>query len=62
MSKPRPREQTHTTIKCIDCNEPREVRNQDKFQVTRCKECQHKYRLNRRNELRQKEIVEKQQQ
>lgn len=52
MSKPRPHDQTHTTIICIDCGAPRTVRNQDKHQVIRCIQCQRVYRLNRRNELR----------
>lgn len=52
MSKPRPFDQTHTTIYCIDCGAPRVIRNQDKHQVKRCNTHQRVYRLNRRNELR----------
>jgi hypothetical protein len=57
MSKPRPHDETHTTIKCVDCGAPREVRNQDKHQVNRCITCQKNHRLSRRNELRQNEIA-----
>lgn len=42
-----------TKIECVDCGEEREIRPQDLHQVTRCKKCQKRHRLARRNELRE---------
>ena len=39
------KEITKTTIKCVDCGTEREIKVQDKFQVTRCKQCQRQRRL-----------------
>ena len=55
MSKAKPYEQTHATIYCIDCGEPREVRLQDLHQVVRCKECQRIHRLEQRKLLKDKQ-------
>lgn len=52
MSKARPHDQTHTTIKCIDCGSLREIRNQDLHQVVRCIKCQKIHRIKARNEIR----------
>jgi ribosomal protein S27E len=57
MTKPRPMEDTHVEIRCVDCGKPRMVRNQDAHQVIRCVECQKKYRLDRRRQLRDTERV-----
>lgn len=54
MSKAKPYEQTHITIYCIDCGEPREIRVQDAHQVVRCKECQKVHRLEQRRLLKNK--------
>ena len=54
MSKVKPHDQTHVTIYCIDCGEPREIRVQDKHQVVRCKECQRINRLEQRRLLKNK--------
>ena len=54
MSKPKPHDQTHVTIYCMDCGEPREVRVQDAHQVVRCKECQKIHRLEQRRLLKDK--------
>ena len=43
-----------TTIECEDCGAPRKIKVQDKFQVTRCVDCQKKHR-NRRRAQRRKE-------
>lgn len=55
MSKTKPYDQTHATIHCIDCGEPREVRLQDLHQVVRCKECQRIHRLEQRRILKDKQ-------
>lgn len=55
MSKAKPHNQTHTTIYCVDCGEPREIRIQDAHQVVRCKECQRINRLEQRKLLRDKQ-------
>ena len=52
MSKSKPYDQTHVTIYCVDCGEPREIRVQDRHQVIRCKECQRINRLEQRRLLR----------
>jgi DNA replicative helicase MCM subunit Mcm2 (Cdc46/Mcm family) len=40
-------------IECEDCGSEREIRPQDAHQVKKCKKCQKRYRLARRNELRE---------
>lgn len=54
LSKIKPHDQTHTTIYCIDCGEPREIRVQDAHQVVRCKACQKIHRLEQRRLLKDK--------
>lgn len=54
LSKTKPYEQTHATIHCIVCGEPREVRLQDLHQVVRCKACQRIHRLEQRRMLKDK--------
>lgn len=41
-------------INCEDCGEVRKIKTQDRFQVTRCVECQKKHR-NRQRALRRKQ-------
>jgi RNase P subunit RPR2 len=55
LSKPKPHEQTHAIINCINCGEPREVRVQDLHQVVRCKECQRIHRLEQRRMLKDRQ-------
>lgn len=45
-------EESHITINCSVCGKERIIRNQDKHQVDKCKECQYDHRLRRRKELR----------
>lgn len=46
-------------IKCADCGEEREVKIQDVFQVTRCKDCQKKYRNKKRAERQKAKRAER---
>lgn len=41
-----------TTIHCADCGTERQIKVQDKFQVTRCPDCQKKHRNRKRAERR----------
>lgn len=43
---------THITIKCADCGVDREIKVQDKHQVTRCTKCQDVHRKEKRKEYR----------
>jgi hypothetical protein len=45
-------------IKCEDCNSPRQIKVQDKFQVTRCEGCQKKHRNRKRAERRRQQRAE----
>lgn len=48
------------TIRCIECETPRIIKPQDKFQVTRCPECQKKHRnAMRAQRRREKRAAEK---
>lgn len=47
-----------TTIKCVDCGAERVIKVQDVFQVSRCVECQKKYRNHKRYEKRKQEEME----
>lgn len=47
-----------TTIQCVDCGAPREIKVQDAFQVKRCVNCQKKYRNRKRAERRRQQRAE----
>jgi RNase P subunit RPR2 len=55
LSKAKPHDQTHLTIYCEVCGDPREIRVQDAHQVTRCKECQRIHRIEQRRLLKDKQ-------
>ena len=50
----RPKEKKHVVVEinCVDCGKIREVKPQDKFQVTRCIECQGIWRKGRYKRVR----------
>lgn len=46
-------------IQCVDCGKDRTIKIQDKFQVTRCMDCQKKHRNKARYEKRKAKMKEK---
>jgi len=49
--------QTHTSITCVDCGAERIIKVQDIRQVTRCVDCQTKYRKLKRKEYRKNRLA-----